>query len=1055
MIALNNTSPINGSSPGYPGARGANSGENNFYHRKEIGFHMIPGRLRISVPGLLNNQELANFMAHRFAQFPGVQICRANPITGRVLIGFDHHQTDVKRLLMSIYNINSKGPSGSTGSSRNKKEVNRRNTVRHRPKIQSHPTAQTVAWHTMDSSGVLALTQSSEDTGLSHYIAKERLKVYGTNELGKAPGNPFWRAAMESLNAFMTKLLLVAGGVSLLVGETTDAIVIGAIVVIQAVVEAAQNYRAEKSLDKLKQLSDPLTTVLREGRIGRIASKELVPGDILRLSAGDVVPADAKIVAASNLLTNEACLTGESIPVAKDSHTKSSLQTPVADQSNMLFSGTGIIGGQVTAVVVNTGMQTELGRIARLLGDVKSGRTGLQKQLDHLGKNITYLVVASVGTIAIINLIRGRSIWEVLRTGISLAVGAVPEGLPAVLTVALTTGVQRMVKRNAVVRNLSAVETLGSTTMICADKTGTLTKNEMTVKELYVDNTSFEITGEGYRPEGNINHRGQGGREGSYLSAKEALKAASLCNNAELRPGPRGAWSIIGDPTEGALHTAAAKAGLWWQDLKNDFRRHREIAFDSKRRTMTVVCREPGGGYGVYVKGAPDAVINYCSSIIEDNQGQPLDLKKRNKILAANDDMAQKALRVLAVAYKTLPPDTDLNKADLDSGLVFCGLIGMSDSPREGVKEAIQKCYDAGIKVVMITGDHQRTAEAIASQLGISQRGGSITGRELEVISDKEFVKKAENIVVYSRTTPDQKLRIVRALKDCGQVVAMTGDGVNDAPAVKEANIGIAMGLSGTDVTKEVADITLSDDNFITIVNGVEEGRTVSKNLSKSVRYILVGSFGQLLTVFTSTALGLPSPLLPSQILWVNLVTESLPAISFMADPPEKDYMNQPPINAAERFLPDGGRAILRKGMLFGLNTFSLFALGLTLGRWPLNKARTMAFSQLVVNRAFNLLSEKRLKSTDTADTKGNPFTLPAAAITVAMLAATMYLPFMNPLFSTVPIGLKDWAVLIANAFITGKIDAYLGTRGKENQNHKAMPLPNGNEKRILRGQTQ
>ncbi|HZK17848.1 MAG TPA: cation-translocating P-type ATPase [Clostridia bacterium] len=803
-----------------------------------------------------------------------------------------------------------------------------------------------------------------------------------------------------------------------MVGEVVDAAVIGAIVIIQAVVEAAQSCRAEKALDKLKGLSDPHTTVLREGKITRIPSRELVPGDILHLSAGDMVPADAKIIEASNLLTNEACLTGESIPVAKDNRKSDLLRIPVADRANMLFSGTGIIGGRVTAVVIATGMQTELGRIAQLLGDVKSGRTNLQKQLDYLGKRITQLVAISVGTITVIYLLRGRSVWEVLRAGISLAVGAVPEGLPAVLTVALTTGVQRMVKRNAIVRNISAVETLGSTTVICADKTGTLTKNEMTVKELYADNTHYEVTGDGYRPDGEIKRKGQDGRIMIPAPVAKTLKASVLCSNAELRLDSKGKWSIIGDPTEGALLTAAAKADLWWQDLKNEFQRQREIAFDTDRRMMTVVCREPDGDFTVYVKGAPDSVINYCTSAAGSGQEKVLDLETRNRILKANDKMARQALRVLAVAHKRLPPDADLNKADLENNLTFCGLVGMSDSPREGVREAIRKCHAAGIKVIMITGDHQKTAEAVAEKLGILGRGKSITGRELEDISDDEFAKQALSIAVYSRTTPDQKLRIVRALKNHGQIVAMTGDGVNDAPAVKEANVGIAMGLTGTDVTREVAGITLSDDNFVTIVNGIEEGRTVGMNLAKSVRYILSGSFGQLLVVFTSAALGFPTPLLPSQILWVNLVTESLPAMSLTADPPEKDYMNRPPFNPGRRFVHSKSRDILRKGVLFGLGTFGLFASGLTWWGWTLNKARTMAFSQLVVNRVFNLIGGRKTK---------NPLIFPAAAMTVSTLAATMYLPFMNPIFSTVPLALKDWLLLTANAYIAGKVDAFLG----------------------------
>ncbi|NLP18990.1 MAG: cation-translocating P-type ATPase, partial [Firmicutes bacterium] len=667
-------------------------------------------------------------------------------------------------------------------------------------------------------------------------------------------------------------------------------------------------------------------------------------------------------------------------------------------------------------VVVTTGMRTELGRIARLLGEVKTEKTSLQKQLDHIGKKITHPVVVSVGAIAVIFLARGRSVLEVLRTGISLAVGAVPEGLPAVLTVALSTGIQRMVKRNAIVRNMSAVETLGSTTVICADKTGTLTKNEMTVKQLYIDNNFYDVSGYGYKPIGKIMLKGRENQEGNISLVREILKASVLCNNAELRPGAKGQWVVIGDPTEGALLTAAAKAGIWWHDLRNKFRRQQEIAFDTKRRIMTVICREFGDKQGVYVKGAPDAVINHCNTVIQDNKVRSLNSEIRKNILDSSESMAGEALRVLAIAYKILPKESNLNREDLESELTFCGLIGMSDSPREGVKEAIHKCRNAGVKVVMITGDHRKTAEAIASRLGILNQGKSITGKELDNIPDTEFSQKVEDFVVYSRTTPEQKLRIVRALKNRGQIVAMTGDGVNDAPAIKEADIGIAMGLSGTDVTREVAGMVLSDDNFVTIVNGIEEGRTVGMNLSKSLRYILSGSVGQLVMVFSSAALGLPAPLLPTQILWINLVTESLPAMALTADPPEGNYMNQPPLSPKGRFLPYQGRTILQKGVLFGICTFGLFSYGLMKGKWSLDKARTMAFSQLVINRIFNLINERKTAASKLQSVSKNPLILPAAATTVLMLAATMYLPFLSPLFSAVPIGLKDWGLLVTHA---------------------------------------
>lgn len=1008
------------------------------YRWHRTNFHLIPGRLRIGVPGLLNSQDFAHMMAHSLARFPGVKSSCANPVTGQVLINFDPVMTDLGLILSWIICKGAETGKPESPITRPTEAIKRSHLKQQRLPMQGPGYDESIPWHALDNSTALSLLGSCAEDGLSNDAAEMRLAVFGFNELEKGGKSTFWKIVLESLKGFMVKLLLAAGGVSLLVGEKTDAAVITAIVVTQAVVEAAQNCRAEKSLDNLKEFSSPSATVLREGCVAKIPGKGLVPGDILCLDAGDIVPADAKIIESVNLSTNEACLTGESIPVAKDDWKKSTLKTPVADQDNMLFSGTSIIGGRTTAVVVATGMQTELGRIAKLLGGMQGRQTNLQKQLDHLGKNITRLVVNSVGAIAIINLFQGRPLWDILRNSISLAVGAVPEGLPAVLTVALSTGVQRMVKRNAVVRDMAAVETLGSTTVICTDKTGTLTKNEMTVKELYINQCFYNVTGDGYKPSGEIRCQGDEDKEHSPAFITKTLKAVILCNNAELRPNTKGKWTVLGDPTEGALLTVAAKMGLWWQNVKDEHCRLKEIAFDSRRRLMSVVCMEAQGGHGVYVKGAPDAVLDRCSFIIGDSWAQSLDERERNKILAANDAMAQKALRVLAVAYKALPVEADLNKMDLESDLVFCGLIGMIDTPREGVKEAIQKCRTAGIKVVMITGDHQKTAEAIAGKLGLLDEGASITGKELEGMTDAEFVKQVDTVSIYSRTTPDQKLRIVRALKDCGQVVAMTGDGVNDAPAIKEADIGIAMGLTGTDVTRDVAGITLSDDNFVTIVNGIEEGRTLSMNLSKSIRYILSGSVSQLLTVFVSAVLGLPTPLLPSQILWINLVTESLPAMSLTADPPEQDCMNRPPLNPHGRFLPDQGRTIVQKGMLFGMATFCLYAAGLTWGGWSLDKARSMAFSQLVVNRMFSLISKRKAGAAGITDK--NPLILPAAAMSMVMLTATMYLPFMRPLFSTVPIAPEDWAFIIANAFITDKINLFLTTENKGGGHHRPGP---------------
>jgi Ca2+-transporting ATPase len=1003
-------------------------------------FHLIPGRLRIEVVGLLKNQDLANAIAHRLALFPGVKISYANPITGQVLVYFDPDRIDLGFLLAWFANGDyHKSP--PEGRDRVREFYSEVDVFTLSP---SHPLEKgNLPWHAIGTDQTLALLGSSSTTGLTTPQVQNRLLNLGRNELEEDQQSSFFVIAWQSLTGFMSKLLFAAGAVSLWVGQTTDAGVIVTIVLIQAVVEAIQGCRAERSVAELKQLTSPIATVLRNETITNIPSAELVPGDILLLSAGDVVPADALIIESSSLTSDEACLTGESIPVLKDGSRPTEALIPVPDRKNMLYSGTSIIGGKASAVVVATGMRTEMGRIAQLLGGVKPEPTLLQRELDALGKNITRLVVFSVGAIAAINLVRGQSFWKILRNGISLTVGAVPEGLPAVLTVALAAGVQRMAKRNAVVRDLSTVETLGSTTVVCTDKTGTLTKNEMTVKELYIDPDFYQISGTGYTPKGHITLHGNS-IIGNRFLLNQALKVAALCNNAHLKRDAQRQWNVVGDPTEGALLTAVAKAGLSWEQLRADHCREREIAFDSDRRLMTVVCRESRGNYGVYVKGAPDTIIDCCTLVLKNQEDAPLDLRVRRRILAACDAMSGKGLRVLALAQKTLPAGTDCNAVELEQELVFCGLVGMADPIRAGVPEAIKKCHAAGIKVVMITGDHKRTADAIAAELGIHKRGRSITGQELSELSDPDLARLVGDITVFSRTAPDQKLRIVRALKKCGQVVAMTGDGINDAPAIKEADIGIAMGYSGTDVARQVAGITLSDDNFVTIVNGIEEGRTIGMNLSKSINYILSGGLGQLVSVFSATAAGLPAPMLPAQILWVNLVTESLPAMALTADPPVPNYMAHTPGNTAARLLPDRGKSIVRTGLISGLSTFGLYAFGLGGGIWPLDKARTMVLAQHVTNRAVNLMESRKQKLKRNPGISSNPFIIAATFMSMSALAVTMYLPLLQPIFSTVPLGMGEWITIAVNSIVTSKIDSLIASKNSDPINNQTLLITEG-----------
>ncbi|MDA8442905.1 MAG: HAD-IC family P-type ATPase [Peptococcaceae bacterium] len=996
--------------------------------------HLLPGRLRVSVPGLQGNQTMARGLAYRLSKLSGIKVGYVNPVSGRILLYYERDKVNIAMLLGEMWGL----------------PVNRKTR---RTQLKPAPTAACavtppvatpgkIPWHALDTPQVLRRLQANEELGLTTAAAVQRLRLYGYNQLAVKPKSSLGQMLLEPLRGFMPKLLLLAAGVSLIVGEFSDALVIVVIVGLQAVIETVQGYRAEKSLAALQELSAPTANALRSGKLNKLAAKFLVPGDIISLEAGDRVPADARLLQAVNLTANESCLTGESLAVAKSTTICTHRSQSIGDIENMVFAGTMVTGGRCMAVVIYTGMQTEMGKIASLLKNVTPEPTVLQKQMEALGKSISAVVAASVSVIAILNLIQGRPILEILRTGVSLAVGAIPEGLPAVVTVALAAGVQRMVKRNAVVRRLPAVETLGSTTIICTDKTGTLTQNAMTVTEIFTPSATFEVSGEGYQPQGKLLYHQQVIRPEAFPDLITTLTIGTLCNNSELRRGANGLWEMIGDPTEGALVAAAAKAGLWWEDLRREHCREHETAFDSTLRMMSVVCRDASGTNYIYVKGAVDTVLERCSYIWSSDGLIPLDIKTRRNILLNNDSMAGKALRVISTAWKVLPPDTDSAACDL-TGLVFAGLLGMVDPPRPGVKYAISKCHRAGIKVVMITGDHHKTAEAVAAKLGILATGASITGTDLNQLSEAALQAQVDKIVVYSRTSPDQKLRIVQALKHRGHIVAMTGDGVNDAPAVKEADIGVAMGIAGTDVTREAAGITLSDDNFSTIVAGIEEGRTVGENLTKSVRYVLSGSVGQVLAVFLAAVVGLPTPLLPPQILWINLVTEGVPAMALTGDPPHPECMNRPPLKPQQRFSAQNKKEIIRKGILTGLTTFGVYAGGLAYG-WVPMKARTMAFSHLVMGRVFSLFDTRRTQLR-LASTAVNPYILPAAGLSTGMLLLTMYVPVIRPLFSTIPMGLADWALIGFTSSFVSRLDTWFAklesTRGQRRLPGPAQPV--------------
>ncbi len=966
-------------------------------------FHFLPGRFRVGVPSLKGNPQKAGFLAHQLSAIAGVA-GYVSRVTGRVLLIYNEQELRPADLLKCIA-----------------RSVAKSNGVVPASRVQRPEQGQNggVPWHMMDPEQVLRFTGTCIDKGLSSAEAQRRVERLGPNRLAVAERKSVLSMLLDSLGGFMSQLLLGAAAVSVAVGEKTDGAVITTIVALQAVLETFQSYRAEKSLAALRELSAPTANVIRDGREMTISAEQLVPGDLLRVEAGDKVPADARMLDSGFLHTDESCLTGESIPVVKDLAVQKRADLLTADRLNMLFAGTNVTKGKAAAVVTATGMDTEMGKIAALLAESGQDETYLHRQMELLGKKTTRLVLLSVGAIVGVGLLRRRPLADLLRTGVSLAVGAIPEGLPAVVTVALAFGVQRMARRQAIVRRLSAVESLGGVTTICTDKTGTLTANEMTVKAVYAGGEMYTVGGEGYRPAGEFYLRGRPISPREHPSLQQVLLGGALCSNAKLHKLPRGSWNINGDPTEGALLTLAVKGGIDLDALAGEFQREREIPFDSERRLMTVLSRDQRGKITVHVKGAPEAILPRCDRAVVNGEIVPLAEDLNSKILKVNQLMAGRALRVLGLAVK----EGSNQSGDPEQGLIFTGLVGMVDPPRSGTKAAVRRCREAGIKVVMITGDHRHTADAIASKLGLSD-GRTLTGQMLAELPEKDLVKVIQGVSVFARTTPEQKLRIVRALQNSGHTVAMTGDGINDAPAVKEANIGIAMGRSGTDVTREAAGIVLSDDNFATIVAGVEEGRTVAANIGKAARYILPGNWGQVLAVFLASVSGYSTPLVPSQILWINLVTEGFPALALAADPPAANCMQKGPRSPKQMlFSPVESKGMLYKALLSGLSTYALYAGGLSVFGWDKIKAKSMAFSHVVLSRTLSIFDSR----SSSKQRDPNPHILPAAGLSTAMLLMTLYFPWLNPVFKTVPLNLSDWGILGVSAGILGRLDYWLG----------------------------
>lgn len=896
---------------------------------------------------------------------------------------------------------------------------------------QSYSQGPAIAWHALKPEALAAQLGSNLERGLTETEARRRLEVYGPNELPEAPPVSPLRLLLAQFESLIVWVLIGAAVIAGLLADWVDTAAILIIIFLNALLGFVQEFRAERSLAALKKLSITTARVVRDGSVRPIPSGELVPGDLMLVEAGDHVPADARLVQVSALRTQEAALTGESTPVDKSTEVLvDKAEIAIADRHNMVFLGTNVAAGKGRAVVIATGPETELGRIATLMQRTSPEPTPLQRRLEKLGHVLLYLSVGIVAVVFLLGLWRGEPLVAMFLTAVSLAVAAIPEGLPAVVTITLALGVTRMVRRHALIRRLPAVETLGSTTVICTDKTGTLTKNEMTVTRLFVGGRTYEVTGEGYAPVGEI--RGADGRwrmadgqkesppelspmngEG-WKGVSELLTAAVLCNGAVLRQ-EEDLWRVVGDPTEGALLVVAAKAQLHKAPLEATHPFLGEVPFDPERKMMTVV-RNTDTGVTAYVKGAPDVLLRRCTHYLTVEMAvEPLTESVRQTILSANAGFAREALRVLGVARHSLDKETAAYHAEeLERDLVFLGLTAMKDPLRLEALRAVRRCREAGIRTVMITGDHKDTAMAIAREIGIlNGHARALSGSELDALADAALTEQVEQVAVYARVSAEHKLRVVRAWKARGAIVAMTGDGVNDAPAVKEADIGIAMGLTGTDVTKEASDMVVTDDNFASIAAAVEEGRAIYENIRKSVHYLLSCNLSEVLLMLLATLFALPLPLLPAQILWINLVTDGFPALALAVDPKGPDLMRQPPRHPKERFLTrDRMLLMFVQGSFIALLTILVFVTSLYNMDKDLERARTVTFTVLVMAQlfhAFNCRSQRH--SLLTLGFWTNTRLLWAVAGSAALQAAIILTPWTREVFKAAPLDPAHWAL--------------------------------------------
>lgn len=847
-------------------------------------------------------------------------------------------------------------------------------------------------WYKMSSDGVIKELNVDVNKGLTEEEVKDRREKYGSNELREEEGTTLLQRFLNQFKDFMVIILIIAAIISGALGEISDTIIIFIVVLLNATLGFIQENKAEQSLRALKSMATPQAKVIRNGRIVEVKSIEIVPGDIVILEAGDFVPADGRIIENANLMIEESALTGESVPVTKSIDIPEGDDVPIGDRRNMVYSTSLVTHGRGKIAVTGTGMNTEIGKIAELLKSQEEMKTPLQIKLEGLGKWLGIIALAVCVLIFILGTIQGRPVFDMFMIAVSLAVAAIPEGLPAIVTIVLSLGVQRMIKRNAIIRKLPAVETLGTASVICSDKTGTLTQNKMTVTKVYTYDNLKDVD------EVNINK----------YDEEIALKIGLLCNDSTIEE-EKGEKKGIGDPTEIALVVLAYQKGMFKKNIETKQPRVEEIPFESDRKLMSTI-HKLDNEYRVFTKGAIDVLLERCERILIGEKVEELTNEIKERIMKVNEEMASDALRVLGLAFKDIPAlPNEINSDTVEKDLVFVGMVGMIDPPREEVKQAVEKCKSAGIKPVMITGDYKVTAIAIAKELGIlKDEREAVVGKEVEKMTDEELNKNVTKYSVYARVSPEHKVRIVKAWQQHGKIVAMTGDGVNDAPALKRANIGCAMGITGTDVSKEAADMILTDDNFATIVAAVEEGRTIFDNIKKSIHFLLSCNIGEIVALFIAIIMNLATPLLPIHILWVNLVTDSFPALALGVDPAEPDIMKRRPRDPRSGIFAEGlGIKILLEGGIIGLVTLLAFYIGRNVS---IETGRTMAFTTLSFSQLVHSLNVRSIdKSIFTIGLFSNKYHIGGILTSTVLLLGVILIPFLRNAFKLTLLNTNQW----------------------------------------------